>query len=439
MQHELCLRQNTAVSCTHPTAHDSMNAWFYGCVLHIQGTAPAPQPHCDGEGNVLLWNGEVFGWRTEGPTEPVTFELVDGESDTIAVCRYLSQACTHALALTSIETSAANASFMQATVSQAIVAALSKLHGPYAFIFYHKASNGLHFGRDPFGRRSLLLHSPVPVMKSADADGKGCFSLTSKQVIAVSSVAPPASSQEFTEPVVEQSLADTHLDGIRQDAWEEVTIEGIYSLYLNAPSAVDNGDPVPVVGSKTKRYIYTRTAWSADRVKLYRNIASTHTGGRVAANLHNKSEAGDDPAHIFLKTLLGAVHRRVNSMVAQANTISFASVLDGCVQKPRELNKPMALNELPVSNVSADNSAAAASRIGVLFSGGIDSVLLTALLHHTVRSELAIDLLNVTFIKAAGGSDNNFNTAPPSPDRVAAIAALVELQVTAVRHNGDQK
>jgi hypothetical protein len=94
-------------------------------------------------------------------------------------------------------------------------------------------------------------------------------------------------------------------------------------------------------------------------------------------------------------------------------------------------------------------------KIGVLFSGGIDSVLLTAVLHTVLAAHLSIDLLNVTFIKSAApsgtaeacaGPETVKRDSPstlrhgqrtkiavddaPSPDRLAAIAAYLELQVS---------
>ncbi len=55
----------------------------------------------------------------------------------------------------------------------------------------------------------------------------------------------------------------------------------------------------------------------------------------------------------------------------------------------------------------------------VLFSGGVDSVLVAALTHRSLPPGLPIDLCNVCF------------DAGRSPDRVAARAALQELAVWA--------
>jgi hypothetical protein len=79
--------------------------------------------------------------------------------------------------------------------------------------------------------------------------------------------------------------------------------------------------------------------------------------------------------------------------------------------------------------------------VGVLFSGGIDSVLLAALLHRVLSScellpgrdtsALAIDLINVTFDKpqTLNGDQSSLGGGTVSPDRAASVAALSELQV----------
>ena len=57
-------------------------------------------------------------------------------------------------------------------------------------------------------------------------------------------------------------------------------------------------------------------------------------------------------------------------------------------------------------------------------------MLLAALLHGALEPDEAIELVNVTFIDdLKEAADGKQNLSSPSPDRLAAIAALVELQV----------
>ena len=76
--------------------------------------------------------------------------------------------------------------------------------------------------------------------------------------------------------------------------------------------------------------------------------------------------------------------------------------------------------KLPQKSEDMENIAS----IGVLFSGGIDSVVLAALAHIHVPSNEAIDLINVAF---SSGSITGIKTAMETPDRIAAILSYREL------------
>lgn len=96
---------------------------FSGHVLHLRGVLTA-QPVEDERGDVFLWNGEVFGG--------VTIETE--ENDTQIMFKYLSS-CKN---------------------ESDILSLFSKVQGPWSFIYYQASSHYLWFGRDFFGRRSLL-------------------------------------------------------------------------------------------------------------------------------------------------------------------------------------------------------------------------------------------------------------------------------------------
>ncbi|KAG7282316.1 hypothetical protein CRUP_002704 [Coryphaenoides rupestris] len=104
---------------------------FYRClfsahVLHMRGDTLTPQPLRDAAGNVLLWNGEIFG---DGG-----ISVAPEENDTGVVARQLSVCDTPAQ----------------------LLSVVSRLRGPWAFVYHQPAQRCLWFGRDFFGRRSLL-------------------------------------------------------------------------------------------------------------------------------------------------------------------------------------------------------------------------------------------------------------------------------------------
>uniref|UniRef100_A0A8C2XLD8 Glutamine amidotransferase type-2 domain-containing protein n=1 Tax=Cyclopterus lumpus TaxID=8103 RepID=A0A8C2XLD8_CYCLU len=96
---------------------------FSAHVLHMKGLL-TPQPVQDHTGNVLVWNGEIFGGLPVMPEE----------NDTAVVSQRLSS-CDG---------------------PSEILSVLSTLCGPWAFVYHQKAGDYLWFGRDFLGRRSLL-------------------------------------------------------------------------------------------------------------------------------------------------------------------------------------------------------------------------------------------------------------------------------------------
>ncbi|EPQ07820.1 Asparagine synthetase domain-containing protein 1 [Myotis brandtii] len=98
---------------------------FSGHVLHLRGVLTA-QPLEGERGDVLLWNGEVFsGVQVEAE-----------ENDTQVMFNCLSS-CQN---------------------ESDILSLFSEVQGPWSFIYYQASNHHLWFGRDFFGRRSLLWH-----------------------------------------------------------------------------------------------------------------------------------------------------------------------------------------------------------------------------------------------------------------------------------------
>ena len=74
--------------------------------------------------------------------------------------------------------------------------------------------------------------------------------------------------------------------------------------------------------------------------------------------------------------------------------------------------------------------------IGVLYSGGIDSLMLALLVDHHIDRGETIDLINVAFMpsKASPSLEESASSLPP--DRITAINGLVELRCRAVELEG---
>jgi asparagine synthetase B (glutamine-hydrolysing) len=286
---------------------------FAGGVLHIQGsTGVTPQPYIDGEGNVLLWNGEVFD-SADG-----TLRSNQNICDTIIISNMLKGA-------------------VDSEIGDAVSNALANVYGPFAFVYYHADSQRIYYGRDPFGRRSLMRW-----VSKDDTHNSKTFFLSSNML-------------DF----------DQTMESFRM---EEVPISGIFMMDISTQQ-------------------HQEVAYPEMRIRLPRmgKLTDANFASEEAAQ-----EAETQAAETFQSLLKAGIQRRVDSLGKQW---------------------------IPDSGV----------RIGVLFSGGVDSVLLAALLHHCLSNPSEpVDLINVTFFGDTNSS--GVTDCTPSPDRLAAISALVELQ-----------
>jgi asparagine synthetase B (glutamine-hydrolysing) len=281
---------------------------FIASVLAIQGARTVHQPYRDeATKNVLLWNGEVFAF--DGSS-------IEG-NDTIFMASLLN----------SIVNDHENG----------IINVLSRVFGPYAFIFYHNDSKKIYYGRDSFGRRSLL-HLRVE-----------------DRIVGICSI-----KLQTTQP-------NHPIEGV---AWEEVPIGGIYQYCLHTNATV-------------------KTAWPTTRLVLQR-LPSTQP----------------------------------ESCYQESKSLEFLELMKKALQRRLHAYKRDHLAPAATTATEAGQCVYQASNIGVLFSGGIDSVLLAALLHLTMgNGDESIDLINVSF-RIDEGVDGFSHAAP---DRLAAIVALGEL------------
>lgn len=123
---------------------DPVYVTLFSTVLSLRGCATTEQPlQRSGSDTALCWNGEAWKIRNQRPHE--------NDNDTSAVYDLLS------LALNRAESPAGTSSQDSAIASASIISStLSLISGPYAFVYYHKETSRLFFGRDFLGRRSLL-------------------------------------------------------------------------------------------------------------------------------------------------------------------------------------------------------------------------------------------------------------------------------------------
>ena len=169
-------------------------------VLHLRGEKIVPQPLLASVNNsddtslrhlALCWNGECYAISTDKcSSEDEHLFLL--QNDTEELLRKLQ------LPIISANLTQANQMSWCAKLSCCIAQVFASLQGEYAFILSVKMAGGsdfLFFGRDPLGRRSLLIkrcsskneniptNTPFSVTEACQLD-------LSKDIIILSSVAP---------------------------------------------------------------------------------------------------------------------------------------------------------------------------------------------------------------------------------------------------------
>ncbi|KAI5734912.1 hypothetical protein M8J77_011885 [Diaphorina citri] len=121
-------------------SEDCATCTFLASVRWTQGVTISPQPLEDVDGNVLLWNGDVYNFTSE---DNKTIESTS-ESDSLQV--------------------------LQRFASHGVLKTLKHIQGPYSFIFLDKKNKQLWFGKDPIGRHSLLLKcTPTSILVTSVA------------------------------------------------------------------------------------------------------------------------------------------------------------------------------------------------------------------------------------------------------------------------------
>ncbi|GFY88728.1 asparagine synthase family protein [Actinidia rufa] len=311
--------------------------YFIGATLQLRGRNPIIQPLADTSGNILIYNGEIFGG----------IYVRSDSNDAEVLLKALGKCCS----CSSHEH--IGACHETGKEQNSVPDLLSTIKGPWALIYWQASSRTTWFGRDAFGRRSLLVHWPT----SEDSR------------LLLSSVSPPNSIDKSSDLGEDCGMREIHF-------WQELPC-GVYSIRVGASKLDGN-----VVG-EVKKHEWTDpmllelTNW--ERTDVQPKPEELNVSGVVEAPVLLPSEA-------VLVALREAVRRRtaMNAMF-----------------KAAKWDKRQEVGHAPVA---------------VLFSGGLDSMILAALLDDCLDPKYEIDLLNVSFDKES------------APDRISAWAGVKELK-----------
>jgi asparagine synthetase B (glutamine-hydrolysing) len=408
----------------------SLHLTFAGSILQLRGDDPVSPPLKDpNSGSILLWNGEIFNENNEKQNLTVP----TGGND--------AEALLDALLTTND-----------------IPSVFSSIHGPWACVFWHSETGTLWFGRDVLGRRSLLVKWPQAENfkknnSTADGDGKdgsiGDGLLGGSNSFILTSVVPldpDKSTEGYTEvepglykiklidfqlaekntgsngnedstssslsrsptiqndavessvPSIEERFANFQLDKLRETAvdWQNEDIKAIKVFHrpenLIEPPLEDDLDNENDEEKGVKR---------KDREE--KGEAITVEGNTVVKGKKSTHATAVDAA---VKGVLDALRDAVR-------------VRCHCIDTPRAAATSSSFSPFFSQDKEAGQPEITPARLMILFSGGVDSTLLSALAHEYLPPDEPIDLVSICFAQGT------------SPDREAALHAFEELKLIA--------
>lgn len=274
-------------------------------VLHLRGEVMQAQPAIDCEDNVLMFNGQVYSFQ--GRT------LDYSQSDTSFLVQEL-RSCS------SLEQ---------------IVNVFTKIEGPFAFIYWHKKSNTLMYGRDLFGRKSLC---------SLNTQGKTFV------------------------PVILSSVVDEGLES-NDLKWSEVSCNGLHCINF----------------SNTKQPVGYTFHWDLDRIYPRTNKCQ-ETSEHFSAD-RSIPTPYLDPLSEDLK------------LSKEFDKVSLDKAINSLEDEFLKAVKSRFLfnNRHCLTCRRSRTASCTHAKVAVAFSGGIDSTLIAMALDKIMDKDESIDLITVAF------------------------------------------
>ncbi|XP_043792045.1 asparagine synthetase domain-containing protein 1 isoform X2 [Apis laboriosa] len=332
---------------------------FVASILWMQGSNLIEQPAIDCNGNILLWNGDIFFGNL----------AQDNTCDTKILLNTLQ-------------------------LSSNILSVFKEIQGPYSFIYFQKTNNLLYFGRDIIGRHSLLLKVN-----------------TDENILTLTSVASKQINKIIEIPAI--GIFVMNLTNLRVNLacypWKEPDLrftDIIETLETHLGVDIDIKKTILKSDGLTCLHLHPHIK----DLEYLEN--SPHLGNfcKILEYLLKNEDIHKRVEHL-LQLLYKAVEVRIKKQPKFCKT---------CIK--------LVLNK---ENIICNHS-----KIGVLFSGGLDSAILTLIADKYISQNEPIDLINVAFEKLINTSkkSNNGNNEKQDmekqydvPDRKTGKQTFLEL------------
>eukprot|EP00026_Physarum_polycephalum_P004006 Phypoly_transcript_04023.p1 GENE.Phypoly_transcript_04023~~Phypoly_transcript_04023.p1 ORF type:complete len:548 (+),score=71.01 Phypoly_transcript_04023:131-1774(+) len=385
---------------------------FVASVLFVRGTEPTPQPYGDEKGNLLLWNGEIFSG----------IDVLPNENDTRVLFNTLV-----------------------AQGDNSVMDTLSKIQGPWAFAFWHAEHKKLWFGRDPLGRRSLVVHQEPsafvissiasfpdqkeisPHWEEVNTYGLFCIDFgtgdpyfpklevvprhgSNAQVgLGFVSSADDVEDDDESTPAAKQNNQPTNSKNTTITNSDATTTNSNNSTPTSKPDATStnsNNSTHTLNSNYNTNLNFTPTTTTSPNIAA---SAGDSTHSQLSFFPFGKRAQVINPPGDFVPSL----------QEFELAKKDFMAILSESVR--------VRVANLPPSTAIYGTDHITQSRLGILFSGGLDSMVIAALADLHVPKEEPIDLINVSF------GDSATVDFDKVPDRQNGINGLYELQKVSTR------
>ena len=256
----------------------------------------------------------------------------------------------------------------------AIVSVFEKLRGPWAAVLYDAPRQCLWFGRDRIGRRSLCVAQTKDALRLCSLAGE-----------------------------------DTKRGGI----WSELPATGMFCAAIDA-----TGD-----APATPTFGVLMYPWASDGLGAHKDNKDQGKQSRGENQDENKDEDAGPPSFVF------ACSGPAPSIAPPSSPLQPDALVQDAI-KPlcRALEKAVAARVATFDNGASQGSGCSAlPHVAVLFSGGVDCVVLAALAARVLPKDMPIDLINVAF-ENRRRQDYSEARAFDVPDRRTALTGAAELQ-----------
>ncbi|XP_014608843.1 PREDICTED: asparagine synthetase domain-containing protein CG17486 [Polistes canadensis] len=301
-------------------------------ILWTQGLKLAEQPLIDPNGNILLWNGDVFsGSLAQNDT-----------SDSITVLNAFSKSLN-------------------------ITNTLRHIQGPYSFIYFQKSSKLLYFGRDIIGRHSLLLqlNNEKSTLTITSVGGK-CF----QNILEVPAIG-----------IFVINLSDVKIN-LTCYPWKEPDV-----IFENVIEELKNALDINI------------------------NVKDTITEKKLSNKLiTHLNPIGKDLDYLetypCLKDFNNTIEHLLKNEIVSGRVEFLSKLLHEAVEV-RVKTKPNFCKNCISIVLRGESIICNHGKVGILFSGGLDSAILTLIAHKYVPQNEPIDLINVAFEKTTIASQQD--------------------------------